>query len=678
MAATAAPLRAANIHVSPAGGGDGSAASPTDLQTALTTAATNGESDAIFLQSGTYPAAATFTFAVETVTADSTGLLVSGGWNAGFTAQTLDRSSVLDGQGARRVLKVTAQGAGANVTVSLENLTVRNGWTNEYAAPPGDTGSGAGILALNLDGAQLKLVMRQCALLDNVALEDSSRGGGLAISCDHELRECVFGGNRAEGGGAIHQWAAAPYTQALAPLIDGCAFQDNLSVAQGGSHLFTNLSPVVVDSWFYGRPGGASSGGGAVNVINGGHPTFERCEFSGNVADHWGGAIHLWDAGAEILGCLFEGNAAGAAPGSDGRGGALTMYDPDGVGSPRTVTVVNSTFVGNRVLGSLAYGGAIYNRIQTLVVHNSIFWDNGSPDFQGSYRALYRESGAATVSFSDIQGGLTSTGFTDGGSNITAAPYTGEPWDYPYRLLADSPCVDAGSNAAVPAGLISDREDHPRIFGGHDPATRVVDMGADEYYNGVFLVTVPSKNTSWLNNGAAKTIAWTCTNIPGDVRLSLWLESPAAQGVEVAEIAASVPCAAQSRGWTLPAGLPDGLDYVVVMQSLEMAALVEWNYVAIQHLHLNSPKPGSLLQGAKYPLTVGEQRAGRRGRAPRAVRAGQCACARSRRRRPTRGATSGRCPSRRRRGPASRSGSRRRRRWRPRTSATNPCASCPR
>jgi hypothetical protein len=127
-------------------------------------------------------------------------------------------------------------------------------------------------------------------------------------------------------------------------------------------------------------------------------------------------------------------------------------------------------------------------------------------------------------------------------------------------------------------------------------------MGADEYYNGVFLVTAPSKDTSWLNNGAAKTIAWTCTNIPGDVRLSLWRESPAAQGVEVAEIAASVPCAAQSRGWTLPAGLPDGLDYVVVMQSLEMEALVEWNYVAIQHLHLKSPNLGSLLQGGKYSL----------------------------------------------------------------------------
>jgi hypothetical protein len=128
-------------------------------------------------------------------------------------------------------------------------------------------------------------------------------------------------------------------------------------------------------------------------------------------------------------------------------------------------------------------------------------------------------------------------------------------------------------------------------------------MGADEYYNGVFLVTAPSKNTSWLNDGAEKTIAWTCTNIPGNVRLSLWLESPAAQGVEVAEIAASVPCAAQSQGWTIPAALPDDVDYAVVMQSLEMPALVEWNYLAIQHLHLTSPNAGALVQGGKYPLT---------------------------------------------------------------------------
>ena len=51
----------------------------------------------------------------------------------------------------------------------------------------------------------------------------------------------------------------------------------------------------------------------------------------------------------------------------------------------------------------------------------------------------YSQYWNATISYSDIQGGLISTGFTDGGNNITDDPgfAAGE-----YHLPLESPCID--------------------------------------------------------------------------------------------------------------------------------------------------------------------------------------------------------------------------------------------
>lgn len=589
-----APLvQAANIYVSESGTGAGTIADPASLWDALATAKSNGESDTVFLGTGQYSHDPGFVYDVSGT--DTTSLTLSGGWNATYTEQGQDPAlTKLDGQNARRVLRVIADGAGANLTVTLKNLAVLNGRTTTYAAPPGDTGYGGGIWAENLGGARLKLVMERCIVQDNKVENAVSRGGGLAITSDFELRECSFTGNRSvEAGGAIASNYAAPYTTDLAPVIEDSYFMDNRSSNSGGSHLITYVSPVVRRTTFRGRADGGSLGGGAVNPNNGAHPIFENCEFTGNVSDYWGGAFYFHDAGAEFRNCLFEGNEADNK-GLGCYGGAISAYTPPGDSTLHTITIVNSTFVGNRVsLAGTRLGAAIYNRVQTLVVVNSIFWDNGTSAAQGGAYALYRESGSASVSFSDVQDGLGGTNFT-GDNNISASPISGYSWGHPYRIPADSPCVDAGDNAAtLAAGLVVDWEGQPRIFGGNDPAVRKVDMGRDEYYDGVLSVTSPSKGDTWLNDGAAKKITWTCTNIPGNVRLSLWLESPGAGGQELVEIAKDLPCADQAYTWGgLPADLPAGNEYALVIESNEMSALVEWSYFSIRTLRITSPAAG--------------------------------------------------------------------------------------
>jgi hypothetical protein len=92
--------------------------------------------------------------------------------------------------------------------------------------------------------------------------------------------------------------------------------------------------------------------------------------------------------------------------------------------------------------------------------------------------------------YCDIQGGFTGTG------NINVDPLfirnpgpgadgkwgTGDDDYGDLRLQAGSPCIDAGSNAAVPAGATTDLAGQPRIvdFAGVKAPGAIVDMGAYE------------------------------------------------------------------------------------------------------------------------------------------------------------------------------------------------------
>jgi hypothetical protein len=107
-----------------------------------------------------------------------------------------------------------------------------------------------------------------------------------------------------------------------------------------------------------------------------------------------------------------------------------------------------------------------------------------------------------TVSYSDVQGGaagvyvVSDSTLKWGTGNITTNPLFLDAdgpdgkvgtEDDNLRLSFGSPCIDAGDNTAVPAGVMTDLDGRLRYF--DDPCTadsgngtpRVVDMGAYEY-----------------------------------------------------------------------------------------------------------------------------------------------------------------------------------------------------
>jgi len=134
-------------------------------------------------------------------------------------------------------------------------------------------------------------------------------------------------------------------------------------------------------------------------------------------------------------------------------------------------------------------------------------WGNTATDGRG----IYNSSSTPFISYSNIQGCGSSSGFwviacgTNGGGNIAGDPRFEDAdgadnipgtADDNLRLQLTSPAIDAGNNAAVPSGVTTDLDGNPRFVdiptvpntGSGTPP--IVDMGAYEARPKVFLPLV--------------------------------------------------------------------------------------------------------------------------------------------------------------------------------------------
>lgn len=118
---------------------------------------------------------------------------------------------------------------------------------------------------------------------------------------------------------------------------------------------------------------------------------------------------------------------------------------------------------------------------------------------------------------SDIQGGLESVSIgqgwvvTWGEDNIDADPLFADPdgadddpltWqDNDYHLSSGSPCVNAGNNADVPAGLTLDIDGDARILAAAPSCVAIMDMGADEFAAIPAIVVSPLSLTPVIRQG---------------------------------------------------------------------------------------------------------------------------------------------------------------------------------
>ncbi len=283
-------------------------------------------------------------------------------------------------------------------------------------------------------------------------------GGGLFnVRGNTILIDCTFSRNRASMGGAMaNRWGS--------PTLLHCVFVGNAAV------------------------GGAKTGGALVN--HEGNPLLIGCVFRGNRAAVGGAVYNLMGNGLVAVNCVFSGNVAVL-------GGAVGNW----ASAP---TLINCTFAGNRA-GAL--GGVFFDVNQVNGAPrfaNCVLW--GNTDIHGTGEAaqlFHADSGGPStfsVDHSNVQGW---TGDLGGVGNIGDDPLFDDPgyWDNngtpevpsddiwidgDYRLLAGSPCIDAGANTMMPVIVLTDLDERPRFM--NDPAvpdtgygTRpIVDMGAYE------------------------------------------------------------------------------------------------------------------------------------------------------------------------------------------------------
>jgi hypothetical protein len=223
--------------------------------------------------------------------------------------------------------------------------------------------------------------------------------------------------------------------------------------------------------------GSSAYTGAGILLYDGDASTITNCTMWDNTSSHDGGGMTFNESDdVTVSNCTVFGNSAGW-----GAGGVCVWYP--------SATITNCTLFGN---SAADYGGAVGIGFSSATITNSILWGNSADT--GSQVDL---AGDLNVSYSDVEDGedevhqwQPGTTLNWGPGNIDTDPFFADAdgndnvvgtEDDNLRLSPNSPCIDAGENAAVPVEVWTDLDGHPRIIDGDCNDTHIVDMGAYEF-----------------------------------------------------------------------------------------------------------------------------------------------------------------------------------------------------
>ena len=222
-------------------------------------------------------------------------------------------------------------------------------------------------------------------------------------------------------------------------------------------------------------------------------PMVKNCIFARNEATY-GGGVFIYQSSPTLVNCIFIANLA-----SDG--GGVHNYNS-------STKLINCTFNQNR---AVVNGSGLYNvGGSSPQITNCIVW--GNENTQINYYGQ-----PPVVTYSCIQGGFSGTGNTGADPRFINAEDPAGPdgisctLDDGLCLKNDSPyspCIDKGSDSAVPTDITTDIIGNPRKADGDHQVTTpdgdnpTVDMGAYEvvpvwYVNGD--VASSGNGKSWAN-----------------------------------------------------------------------------------------------------------------------------------------------------------------------------------
>lgn len=311
------------------------------------------------------------------------------------------------------------------------------------------------------NGAGLKIehmsnpTLVNCRFVDNGVVaenenqEHDTQGGAISFQGVSQavIEDCVFEGNRAGAGAAI--WLPGFSSEIGRPTIRRCRFVNNYAARWGAAIDNRYQSEIIVQDCFFEN--------------NRADVGFQATE------DHHrgGGAFYSINGRAKLINCVFFGNRSAQ------NGGAVSIE-----GGGVQLTMINCTFSGNTA-GWI--GGGFYQHEGDSILTNCVFWDNS--DFDGTSNAQSQirindqsQNLTYSVTYSCIMDDTPGDGnipYGAGSGNIDDEPLFLNSFRGNLHLQQDSPCIDAGNNAAVT--VADDIDGRPRKI------PTVVDMGAHEF-----------------------------------------------------------------------------------------------------------------------------------------------------------------------------------------------------
>ncbi len=285
-----------------------------ELQSALTTAQSNGKDNTIMIVQGTYPGRFTYSSTL------GFSITLFGGYTAGCAGRVMNPSNtVMDGEGSGRVLDIRAYNGGH---ITLGGLTIQNGSVS---------GAGGGCMAY--------------------AQSDSGTAGNITFT------DTVLSGNSAQWGGGGH--AGSYFTSGAGGdvIITNSILTGNAATYNGGG--------MIVDSY-------SSSGtAGLVRITNNSIIGNTAGSVGGGVI---GSSYSTSGAAGTVLLATntIEGNAA------ESYGGALIQAYSSGGAAGTVTAIHNTIAENSATTDGGVYFQVTGSPAGTLNCYNNIIWGNTS------------------------------------------------------------------------------------------------------------------------------------------------------------------------------------------------------------------------------------------------------------------------------------------------------------
>jgi len=314
---------------------------------------------------------------------------------------------------------------GANITLRSVNgpeLTIIKG----QEAPIGGCGTGAARCVYLGAGTLMGFTLTNGYTTTNGQFYYDRGGGGVFIASGANVSNCIITGNTCGGGGNGYG-AGAVFLDGTGTM-NNCILKFNRAIGFGG---------------------GVHMAGGTMN----------NCTIADNYASARAGGVRIDGSNAVIKNCLVVRNVSGGMAGGIELESGCAMY--------------SCTVASNR---SVSGGGGIYFGYYAGAgtANNCIIWGNiGVPS---SNNDIAVNSGFTAV----MNYSCWPTQMNLGQGNIYGDPLFVDTNTANYRLTANSPCVNTGTNQSWMSGAL-DLDGHSRI----DRFSGIVDIGAYEFiYNG--------------------------------------------------------------------------------------------------------------------------------------------------------------------------------------------------